>query len=102
MAYSLHDSNPLSESSHSIAMKRGFVDASRLSVMKRAGRNEWLVHSVFTKDEDRGKGLAKRLIAHVEAEYGPVVIESENDAFWERMGFAPGADGMWRRSHRAN
>ncbi len=93
--FQLHDSNPLSSSSHTVEMKRGFDTAARLMVEKR--ESDWWVYGVHTKDAYRGNGLARQLLAYVESNYGPVAIESENDPFWQKMGYVPGNDGFWRR-----
>lgn len=70
--------------------------AARLMVEKRD--QEWWVYGVHTKPDYRGEGLARKLIAYVEKEYGPVAIESENDGFWEKMGYKQCPDNWWRRS----
>lgn len=94
--YFISDGAPGSSQSHQIEAKKGFSTASRLIVEKRG--KEWHVCSLDTKEAHRKQGLARQLIEHVEANYGPVTIQSANDRYWEAMGFTPCDDGMWRRA----
>jgi hypothetical protein len=36
-------------------------------------------------------------VEHIEEEYGPVKIQSENDGFWDKIGFVPDKNGWWTR-----
>lgn len=88
---------PLNESHHSIEAKRGFSTMAALMVSKENKDADWLVESVFTNPDYRGQGLARELIEYVQKEYGDFKISSENDPFWEKMGYEEGKDGFWRQ-----
>lgn len=90
------DSSPQNKSSHSLEYKEGFKTAAKLTVEEDGGY--WHVYSVFTSPDYRGRGLAKALVEHIEQEYGPVKLQSENDGYWDHIGFVPGDDGWWKRS----
>jgi GNAT superfamily N-acetyltransferase len=92
----ISDSNPGSADSHKIEARQGFSTLGGLILSKEG--EEFLAQSVYTKPDYQGQGVARKLLAHVESEYGPIVVESENDSFWKKMGFSPGEDGFWRRA----
>jgi GNAT superfamily N-acetyltransferase len=89
------DTNRGSSSSHSIEARVGFTTVAH-AMLERLG-DEWWVYDVYTKPDYRGQGISKQIISHIEREYGPIVIESENDPFWEKMGYRRGIDGYWRK-----
>lgn len=89
------DNNPGSPSSHRIAARRGFDTLASVS-LEKSGR-EWYIYEVYTKPEYRGQGLAKQIVAHIESNYGPVVFNSDNDAFWTHMGYSRCKDGYFRK-----
>lgn len=91
----LIDSSPYSKSSHSLEYREGFKTAAKLTVEEDKG--SWHVYSVYTNSDYRGRGLAKSLVEHIEEEYGPVKIQSENDGFWDKIGFVPDKNGWWTR-----
>ncbi len=93
--YTISDSNPNSIDSHTIEAKKGWDTCGRLVLSKKNG--EWLIESLFTKSDHRGKGLAEKMVNHVEATYGKVAIQSEADGFWSKIGYVECADSMWRK-----
>lgn len=96
--YTVSDPYPGQELPHRIEVRQGFdVCAGLLIEPRNIQAEEWLLQSVMTKDAHQGQGLARRMVDHVEAHYGPVVVQSENDAFWSKMGFKECEDGFWRR-----
>jgi GNAT superfamily N-acetyltransferase len=99
--YAFVDNNKGSSSSHTIEAKKGFSTAAKVSIEKCTyadGSSEWYIYEVFTKPEFRGQGVAKQIIAYIEKEYGEIVLNSENDSFWEKMGYKRCADTYWRKS----
>lgn len=96
--YTVADPYPGQDLPHRIEMRQGFsVCAGLLIEPKDIQSDEWLLQSVMTKDAHRGQGLARQLISHVEKNYGPVVVQSENDPFWSKMDFEMCEDGYWRK-----
>lgn len=91
--YAFVDTNKGSISSHSIEVKLGFSTVAHAMLEKRG--DYWWIYDVYTKPEYRGEGIGKTLISHIENEYGPITIESENDAFWQRLGYSRRENGFW-------
>jgi GNAT superfamily N-acetyltransferase len=92
----ISDSNPGSSQAHKIEARQGFTTFGGLLISREG--DEYLCQSVYTKPDHQGKGVARTLLSYVEEEYGPIIVQSENDPFWEKMGFSPQEDGFWRRS----
>jgi len=91
------DTNRGSISSHTIEARVGFDTVAR-AMLEQRGR-EWYVYDVYTKPEYRKQGISRDIISHIEEGYGPIIFESENDPFWEKMGYARHDDGFWRKTN---
>ena len=91
----ISDSNPGSSQPHKIEARQGFITFGGLLISREG--DEYLCQSVYTKPDYQGKGVARTRLSYVEREYGPVIVQSENDKFWQKMGFSSGEDGYWRR-----
>lgn len=94
--FSFVDNNKGNPSSHTIEAKVGFSTAAKVGIEK-AG-NEWYIYEVYTKPEYRGQGIAKQIIAYIENQYGPIVLNSEADDFWTHMGYRKCEDSYWRKA----
>ena len=99
--YAFVDNNKGSSSSHTIEAKKGFTTVAKVGIEKvdyGFGRKpEWYIYEVYTKDEYRGQGIAKQIIAYIEEQYGNIVLNSENDPYWLKLGYVPCPDGYWRK-----